>query len=183
MSPFIQPGRRLVLSIALLALAGCLSLPNGPNIPVMPGTGKSFEHFRDDDAICRAFGTESIGAGAPHEAGERSAVKSALTGAAVGAAAGVALGGGQGAAIGAGSGLLLGSAAGAPAGAHASRVLQQRYDNSYMQCMYAKGNQVPGSGPLVASPSAAPYPPPPPGYSPLGYLPPGRGYPPGAPPR
>ena len=160
------PGRfgRLALGLALLPLLACVSLPNGPNVAVMPGTGKSFERFRDDDAICRQFGGESIGAGAPHESGDRSAVKSALTGAAVGAAAGVAIGGGQGAAIGAGSGLLLGSVAGAYSGAYATGVMQQRYDVSYQQCMYSKGNLVPAAGPLSRAPAQALYPPPPPGY-------------------
>jgi len=41
--------------------------------------------------------------------------------------------------------------------------LQRRYDNAYMQCMYAKGNQVPGVGGPYRR--AVPPPPPPPGYS------------------
>ena len=39
--------------------------------------------------------------------------------------------------------------------------LQQRYDVAYSQCMYAKGNQVPG----FAAPGAPPPPPPPPNYA------------------
>jgi len=154
----------LVFAVALLALPACVTLPNGPDIAVIPGTGKTFEHFRDDDSICRQFGAQSIGGTTPDQAGSRSAVKSALTGAAVGAAAGVAFGGGQGAAIGAGSGLLLGSAAGGSANVYASAAMQSRYDTAYMQCMYTKGNRVPVSGPLMARPPVAAYPPPPPGY-------------------
>ncbi len=51
------------------------------------------------------------------------------------------------------------------AGARASRVLQSRYDVSSMQCMYAKGNQLPGTRPAPQS-SSVPPPlgtPPPPG--------------------
>ncbi|MDQ3831588.1 MAG: glycine zipper family protein [Candidatus Tectomicrobia bacterium] len=51
------------------------------------------------------------------------------------------------------------------AGARASRVLQSRYDVSYMQCMYAKGHQLPGTRPAPQS-SSVPPPlgtPPPPG--------------------
>jgi hypothetical protein len=52
--------------------------------------------------------------------------------------------------------------------------VQRRYDNAYMQCMYAKGNQVPG----VTRPSRMAYPPPPP---PQGVTPPSSGvYPPAA---
>jgi len=51
-----------------------------------------------------------------------------------------------------------------------SREAQWRYDNAYKQCMYAKGNQVPGyqPQPITAPPpssgnrQAAPFPPPPP---------------------
>jgi hypothetical protein len=49
--------------------------------------------------------------------------------------------------------------------ARASRVLQSRYDVSYMQCMYAKGHQLPGTRPAPQS-SSVPPPlgtPPPPG--------------------
>jgi hypothetical protein len=62
--------------------------------------------------------------------------------------------------VGAGGGLLTGTAAGAPAGAGSSGALQQRYDIAYVQCMYAKGNQVPGVA-AAHSPSVAPPPPPP----------------------
>jgi hypothetical protein len=51
----------------------------------------------------------------------------------------------SGAAIGAGSGLLLGSAAGPGAYETSAYALQNRYDITYVQCMYAKGNQVPVS--------------------------------------
>ena len=51
---------------------------------------------------------------------------------------------GTGAAIGAGSGLLVGTAVGANRGEAAGRTAQQQYDISYQQCMYAKGNLVPG---------------------------------------
>ena len=43
--------------------------------------------------------------------------------------------------------------------------VQRRYDNAYVQCMYAKGNQVPGSAPVTApttGPTTGPTPPAPP---------------------
>ncbi len=41
--------------------------------------------------------------------------------------------------------------------------VQRRYDNAYMQCMYAKGNQIPGD--VRPNRGAFPPPPPPPGYT------------------
>jgi hypothetical protein len=62
--------------------------------------------------------------------------------------------------------------------------LQRRYDNAYMQCMYAKGNQVPGV--VRTYRGAVPPPPPPPGYTspPSSASPPpsAGGYPPPPPP-
>jgi hypothetical protein len=65
---------------------------------------------------------------------------------------------GNGAAIGAGTGLLFGGAANANASGYSSAQLQRQYDVAYLQCMYARGNQVPG----YASAPAVPPPPPPP---------------------
>jgi len=91
--------------------------------------------------------------------------RNTVTGAAIGAAggAGIAyLAGGP--VIGA---ALLGSAAGAGAGDSSARSLQQRYDNAYVQCMYAKGHRVPVYGqftyrPTTSTSTHAPYVPPPP---------------------
>ncbi len=92
-----------------------------------------------------------------------------LMGAGLGAAIGAASGNaGTGLAIGAASGLIGGTAlASGPAYASGWEV-QRRYDNAYQQCMYAKGNQIPG---VVPAPRRAywvpPPPPPPPGdYAP-----------------
>ena len=37
--------------LALLALGACTTLPTGPSILALPGTGKSFDQFRADDAV------------------------------------------------------------------------------------------------------------------------------------
>jgi hypothetical protein len=60
--------------------------------------------------------------------------------------AGALLGHGDGEAIGtgAGAGLILGGAHGMERAHEARDTLQYRYDTAYMQCMYAKGHQVPG---------------------------------------
>jgi hypothetical protein len=66
--------------------------------------------------------------------------------------------GGSGAAIGAGSGLLAGSLMSTSASGSSMSEVQQRYDVAYVQCMYAKGHQVPVSGQFsgVTSQPAAP---------------------------
>ena len=159
--------------VALLMLGACTTIPTGPSIMAMPGTGKSFDQFRADDADCRQFALGQVGGATANEALVDSGVKSAAVGAGVGALAGAALGGHSGAGVGAGVGLLAGSAAGAGAGQASGYGTQRRYDNAYIQCMYAKGERVPVSGQMAParaynSQPAASYtpPPPPPGYAP-----------------
>jgi uncharacterized protein YcfJ len=96
----------------------------------------------------------------------------------LGAGLGAAIGGGRGAAIGAGAGAIGGTAYGTNAAARGTYTAQQLYDNAYSQCMYSRGNQVPG---YVAAPTYSAPPPPPPGYAPP--PPPPPGYPPPPPPR
>ena len=83
-----------------------------------------------------------------------------LAGALIGSASGEP---GSGAAIGAGTGLLIGSAAGSDGMYGSSYQMQRSYDIAYMQCMYAKGNQLPGqfvSQHTAAASHAPAYPPP-----------------------
>jgi hypothetical protein len=105
----------------ILAITGCASLPNGPNVMVLPGTGTSFEHFRSDDALCEKYALSQV-KGAEDSDSEQE--------------------------------------------------VQERYDVAYVQCMYAKGQRVPVSGPFsdivhhsTISPSAH-VPPPPSGTPP-----------------
>ena len=99
-------------------------------------------------------------------------------GAAVGAAAKSPA---TGAAVGAGAGLLGGAAIGGSNAQAAGTQVQHRYDMTYMQCMYAKGNQIPISkGSLPTTYSAPPPPPPPP--PPAKVPPPPAGAPPPPPP-
>jgi len=162
--------------LALLVLGACTTIPTGPSVMALPGTGKSFDQFRADDADCRQFALGQAGGATANEAAVDSGVKSAAVGAAVGALAGAAMGGRQGAGVGAGVGLLAGSAAGANAGHASGYGAQRRYDNAYIQCMYAKGDRVPVSGQMMSAPARPvtppPYggasapPPPPPGNPP-----------------
>lgn len=139
-------------------LAGCASAPTGPSVLVLPGTGKPFDQFRNDDLMCRQY--------AAQQTGSRSdpGVKSAVVGTAVGAVAGAAIGGREGAAVGAGTGLIVGSAAGSDATRSSNYGSQQQYDHAYIQCMYSQGHRVPVPAGMVAPsapPASAPPPPPP----------------------
>jgi hypothetical protein len=136
--------RRVAYCSALFIFSGCTTTgPIGPKVAVMPAPGKPFEVFVAEEHLCRQYAEQSIGV-TPNEAASKNFAGSAVAGTAIGTAAGALLGGRQGAATGAGVGLLAGSAAGSNEAAYASRDAQWRYDNAYSQCMYAKGNQVPG---------------------------------------
>ena len=137
---------------AICSLTACASIPNGPSMMALPGSGRSFEQFRYDDYYCRQFAYEQMGGTTPSRASVSSSVASAAVGAGLGAAAGAALGGGQGAAIGAGTGLVAGSLAGTHTGRASGYASQQRYDTGYVQCMYAKGHRVPVSGQITNNP-------------------------------
>lgn len=145
-------------ALAFTLLAGCTTLPSGPSVAVMPAPNKPFEVFQNDDLVCRDYALRQVG-GNPAQMQQQRAVEGAVVGTVVGAAAGAMLGHGDSEAVGvgAGTGLLVGTAAGMDSGWGASYTLQDRYNVAYMQCMYAKGNQVPGF-PLIQY--AAPPPPP-----------------------
>lgn len=162
-----------IVVVVMVSLGACATMPTGPSVMALPGAEKSFEEFRADDAVCRQYAYEQIGGVSAQEAAQDSAVKSAAVGTVLGAAAGAAIGSasgnmGSGAAIGAGAGLLYGSAAGSGYAANSYYETQRRYDHAYLQCMYMKGNQIPGyrrpatSAPARESYPPADYPPPPP---------------------
>ncbi len=150
-----RPGATIAGAIAALALAGCASHPLGPSVMVMPAPNKPFDVFVQDQAICRNFADQQVNGGAA--AANNRAVGSAIVGTALGAGLGAAIGGGGGAAIGAASGAIAGTGVGASSSSYAGFELQRRYDIAYMQCQYARGNQVPGY--YYARPAY--YPPPP----------------------
>jgi hypothetical protein len=162
--------QRIPALLILLVLSGCATLPEGPSVMVLPTPGKPFEVFQAEDVACRRFAEQQIGM-KPQESYNQNAVSGAAVGTAIGAGVGALLGAasgnaGAGAAFGAGSGLLIGSASGADAGQVYGRQAQRRYDNTYLQCMYANGNHIPGTvrrNYRQRSYQAAP-PPPPPGY-------------------
>ena len=85
--PVALPG---VLIVALV-VSGCASVPTGPSVMVLPGSGKSFEVFQTDDAVCRQWAAQQTGT-SPGKASTESTVGGAAIGTLVGAAAGAALG-------------------------------------------------------------------------------------------
>jgi hypothetical protein len=163
---------RILLAIAVLALAACASTPSGPNVMVLPGTGKSFDQFRADDFECRQFAQAQSGGKTPDQAGTDAGVNTAAVGAAVGAVAGAAIGrSGHAAVAGAGLGGAGGALAGTGAAAQSGHTVQGRYDIAFQQCMYAKGHQIPMAGGYRGSSGssyrqASPPPPPPPAGTP-----------------
>jgi hypothetical protein len=176
-------GRGFLFLLTGAALSGCATVPTGPSVMVLPPQGKSFEAFQADDYACRQWAAQQAGLSPSQTVNQNLATGAAvgtLMGAGLGAAIGAASGNaGTGAAIGAASGLVGGTAvASGPAYAAGSEV-QRRYDIAYEQCMYAKGNQIPG---VVRTSRQAywvpPPPPPPPGYTPGLPAPPPGTYPP-----
>src|SRR6185295_4465156 len=96
---------------AALALAGCVTVPTGPAVPVMPGYQKSTDQFRADDNDCRNYAYASIGGPNAGRPANDAAANNAVVGAAIGAGVGALIGAathnaGNGAAWGAGTGLL-----------------------------------------------------------------------------
>ena len=152
-----------VSGVAVLGMliSGCAQTPLGPTVQVMPGPGKSFDAFQYDAAGCKQF-AESAVAGQAQNANNR-AIGAAAIGTVLGAGLGAAIGGGRGAAIGAGSGAIAGTGLGMGSSANEQYGIQQQYDNAYAQCMYSKGDMVPGYGPMMVN--APPSPPPGPGPS------------------
>jgi outer membrane lipoprotein SlyB len=161
--------RFVLIGLLACGLWACATLPAGPSVMVLPGTGKSFDAFQADDAACRDWAFQRIGV-SPSQHANQTAATGAAVGTAVGAAAGAAIGAasgnpGAGAAIGAGSGLLVGSAAGLSEGQSSGLSLQERYDIAFMQCMYAKGNQIPVARSAAQNYASSSHPPQPTSHS------------------
>ena len=173
--------RRLcLLFVAIAALSGCATIPTGPSVMVLPGPGKPFEVFQTDDNVCRQWAGQQTGAGPSDTANEtlaRGAAIGAVTGAVIGAAS--SRHAGAGALAGAGLGTLGGAAVASGPASASQWEMQRRFDIAYQQCMYSKGNIIPGVAPSPRRTYRLP--PPPPGYK--GTPPPQlRAYPPPPPP-
>ncbi len=170
---------RLLALLVVSLLTACASIPSGPSVMALPGSGKNFDQFRNDDYQCKQFAYEQVGGVTPNQSALASGATTAAIGTGLGAAAGALIGlgsghAGYGAAVGAGSGLIAGGLIGTGNARVSGRMSQHRYDNSYVQCMYAQGHRVPVHGQVIENPvrSSNSYqkinniPPPPPGNPP-----------------
>ncbi len=179
----------ILIAAVALVLSACAVAPTAPSVMVLPGSQKTASQFQADSDACQQqaqalFANEA-------QAANNQAGTNVVVGTVIGAAAGALLGQGSYnpsavAGWGAGAGLLIGSTAAGGSSQYASYSMQQRFDIAYMQCMYLRGNQVPGQvtyrrQAMVPPPNYPPpnYPPPnypPPNYPPPNYPPPN--YPP-----
>ena len=124
----------------VLLLQGCAEVPQGPTVQVLPRRGKPFEAFAQDEAVCRQYAASAV-QGQAERANTR-AIGGAVLGTVLGAGLGAAVGGGRGAGIGAGAGAVVGTGVGASGSGSAQYGIQGQYDNAYVACQSAKGNQV-----------------------------------------
>jgi hypothetical protein len=175
----------LAAGAAIVLLAGCATRPLGPTVQVFPAPYKPFNVFQRDQFECGQYASSQVAGGA--EAVNNNAVAATAVGTALGLALGAATGSGRAATAGAITGGVIGGAVGANETARGQAGLQRRYNIAYAQCMYSRGNQVPGFQAYAAPPPPPPgnYPPPPEAYPPPpagGYPPPPPGYPPPPPP-
>lgn len=130
-------------------VAGCATAPMGPTVQVMPAPGKPFDLFQQEQRACQDYAYNAMGGQAAVDKANTSALANGVIATGVGAVAGGLVGAagkhaGGGAQIGAAGGMVVGSAMAANGAARSTLTMQQLYDNAYTQCMYAKGNQVPG---------------------------------------
>lgn len=177
----------LPCALAGVVLSGCAVTPAGPSVMVLPGSHKSPAQFQVDSGACQQQAQAQVAPGV--EAANNQAAANAVIGTAIGAAVGALVGyggyggygnyAGQAAAWGAGTGLVYGGAVGGSYSQAANYGLQQRYDAAFAQCMYLRGNQVPGQASYRRAAPAVP--PPPPGYVPPN-VPPRNTLPPNVPP-
>jgi outer membrane lipoprotein SlyB len=163
---------RVTVGIAsILALSACaVAPPPGPRVMALPGANKDFATFQQEDATCRQFASVQSGGAQSAQAATNNSVGTAVVSTAIGAGLGAIIGSlagqvGTGAAVGAAAGALVGGSAGANSAQFSAADIQQRYDVSYTQCMYAHGDSV-QSPPGGYRTGAGPYPYPYYGYGP-----------------
>jgi hypothetical protein len=151
--------RHFIIPTAVAAgvvLSGCETTPVGPTVAAMPPPGKRFEMFAHDDYMCRQWAGATIGPNRDRATNQM--LGSMLAGIAIGAAAGAMADGHEGAGTGAAIGTVVGTGVGANQAAMTGWSAQRSYDIAYQQCMYAKGNVIPGYYPYPAHVTAQPQP-------------------------
>ena len=104
----------------------------------LPGSGKTFDQFREDDYYCKQYANEQVGGQTPNKASIASGLGSAAVGNRAGCRGRGCFRRGSGAAIGAGSGLLVGGLVGTGTASASGNIEQQRYDIGYTNACTAK---------------------------------------------
>lgn len=138
--------RRAAIALAAPALlAGCVTVPMAPTVAAMPPPNKPFQVFAADDQTCRHWAGGAAGQG--YDAAANQMAASTIVGAVLGAAAGALAGNSHDAAVGASIGTLFGGSVGAQQSSAITWNAQRSYDIAYQQCMYARGNVIPGYNP------------------------------------
>jgi uncharacterized protein YcfJ len=143
-----QSLRQITVYGTVLMLAACASTPMGPTVHAMPPQGKPFDQFAAEQASCKQYADAQVRGQA--DSANTTGLLEGVGGTVLGAGLGAALGGGHGAAVGAGLGAVGGTAVGASTSGREQKSIQQQYNDAYLQCMSAKGNQVPQ--PVIVAP-------------------------------
>ncbi len=143
--PVSHPAARGGLAVLLVTLgAGCSGIPDGPDVLVMPGRGRTLTSCQIDDEFCREFAVARLGSDSSDGAVAQFTATAAVVGAALGGLVGGLIDGPRGAVLGGGTGAVGGGAAGYGQSSYGVRQkYQQRYDNAFVQCMYSRGHRVP----------------------------------------
>jgi hypothetical protein len=129
-------------------------------------SAESFEQFQADQMSCQQYASATIGGASVQENAANSAAANALVGTAIarrGRHHRICDGFLAKAPRSAPDGAAFGSAAGSSAYGYSYYEAQRHYDMAYTQCMYARGNQIPGRVAYRAPPArttAPAYPPP-----------------------
>jgi hypothetical protein len=121
--------RRLwVVAAQIAVLAGCVPATLAPTVVVTPGPGKSAADFAADQTGCSALANQQMTPAI--QAANNQLVGNALLGVTPNQTA--------------------------QSAQSAQVTLQHQYDVAYSQCMYTKGDIVPGMTPVAAEPEPAP---------------------------
>ncbi|MCX2561274.1 glycine zipper family protein [Acetobacter farinalis] len=124
-----------------LLLSACAETPMGPTAMVLPGKGKSYAAFQQEQDFCRSQASAAVQGQAERQ--NHKAIYGGLAATALGAGLGAAAGGGAGAGIGAGAGALGGALGGGLYSKNQQGSIQTQYNNAYVQCMVAYKNVIP----------------------------------------
>jgi hypothetical protein len=139
--------RKSMVVAMLLLVNGCANPPTSSSVEVMPRAGKTLEQFDRDQQVCRHYAAAQVMGEAEHGNWTRFATHGG--GKLPWAGRGGVISDGKGNASSAGAGAIGSMAVSGIGSSSAQTMAQQRYDNSFGQCMLIKGNQVPGFPPWV----------------------------------